>query len=117
MRAGASGLRRGMVLILFPEGERSIDGEIKRFKKGAAILSLNVGAPIVPVALDGVFDVWPRGRGPQWSKLLPFSGARMRVRFGPGIVPAAEGEPTETDQVELTAQLRSSVADLLRACS
>ncbi len=38
MRAGAAGLRLKKVLMLFPEGERSIDGELKKFRKGAAIL-------------------------------------------------------------------------------
>ncbi len=41
MRAGAYGLRQGRPLILYPEGERSIDGTPKRFKKGAAILSIS----------------------------------------------------------------------------
>ena len=39
MRAGAFGLRHGRILILYPEGERSIDGTPRTFKKGAAILS------------------------------------------------------------------------------
>ncbi len=90
MQAGAFGLRAGKVLVLFPEGERSIDGQVKKFKKGAAILSLNCKAPIVPVALDGVFDVWARGRRFQWSKLLPGSGARVSVRFGAPLPPPSE---------------------------
>jgi long-chain acyl-CoA synthetase len=42
MRAGAYGLRNGRVLILYPEGERSIDGTPRIFKKGAAILSTHL---------------------------------------------------------------------------
>jgi len=61
MQAGAYGLRHGKVLVLFPEGERSIDGSPRKFKKGASILSLHLRAPIVPIAIDGVYDVWPRG--------------------------------------------------------
>ena len=53
MRAGAFGLRHGRVLILYPEGERTIDGTPKVFKKGAAILSIHLQAPIIPVAIDG----------------------------------------------------------------
>jgi long-chain acyl-CoA synthetase len=71
MQAGAYGLRLGKVLILFPEGERSIDGEIKKFKKGAPILSTHLKAPIVPIALEGVFDVWPRGRRLRLRSLVP----------------------------------------------
>src|SRR5262249_5835744 len=47
MQAAATGLRLGKVLVLFPEGERSIDGEIKPFKRGAAILSGRMNVPIV----------------------------------------------------------------------
>ena len=60
MRAGAYGLRRGKILILYPEGERSIDGMPKTFKKGAAILSIHLRVPIYPVAIDGFHEAWPR---------------------------------------------------------
>jgi long-chain acyl-CoA synthetase len=115
MRAGAHGLRRGKVLVLFPEGERSIDATIKTFKKGAAILSLRVGAPIVPVALDGTFDIWPRASQPRLSKLLPFSGARTRIRFGPPMEPVDEGRHAEEAYASITTRLRGTVDDMLCA--
>src|SRR5207248_8985282 len=59
MRAGAYGLRHGKVLVLYPEGERSIDGTPKVFKKGAAILATHLKVPIYPVAMDGFFEAWP----------------------------------------------------------
>ena len=43
--------------MLFPEGERSIDGELKKFRKGAPILSAHLDAPIVPVAIDGLYEL------------------------------------------------------------
>ncbi|HUR21309.1 MAG TPA: AMP-binding protein [Vicinamibacterales bacterium] len=82
MKAGAAGLRLGKVLILFPEGERSIDGELKPFRKGAAILSAHLNAPIVPVAMDGLFPLWPRSRSFQSRHLLPGSGLRVPLEFG-----------------------------------
>ena len=60
MRAGAAGLRAGRILNIYPEGERSFDGLLHRFKRGAAILASELDVPIVPVALDGVYRVWPR---------------------------------------------------------
>jgi long-chain acyl-CoA synthetase len=63
MRAGAFGLRHGKILVLYPEGERSITGEPKVFKKGAAILATHLRVPIIPVAMDGFFEAWPRGKG------------------------------------------------------
>jgi long-chain acyl-CoA synthetase len=103
MRAGAFGLRRGRILFLFPEGERSIDGKPKTFKKGAAILSLNLQIPIVPVAIDGFYEVWPRGRK-FFQKLNP-----LRVAIGNPIYPARIAHPGESHYVQLTAEVRSEV--------
>jgi long-chain acyl-CoA synthetase len=92
MQMGAEGLRRGRVLVLFPEGERSIDGEVRTFRKGAAILSYHLGVPIVPVAIDGAWAIWPRGHGLNWRTLLPWTRTRVRVQFGPPIPPAVRPE-------------------------
>ena len=96
MEAGAYGLRNDRILILFPEGERCIDGEVKKFKKGAAILSLNLGVPVVPVALNGLFDVWPRGKG--FQGFYPVSMA-----IG---VPIAAGETIESGMSKTEAEGR-----------
>jgi 1-acyl-sn-glycerol-3-phosphate acyltransferase len=98
----------GKVLILFPEGERSIDGTLKKFRKGAAILSAHADAPIVPVALDGLHEVWPRGRSLNWKALLPWSGTRMTLEFGPPLR-AAKG-----DYATDTARLKDAVAGMFR---
>ncbi len=82
MKAGAFGLKHGKILILFPEGERSIDGTVKKFKKGSPILARHLGVPIVPVALRGIYELWPRNRAFNWSVLWPWSGHRITVAFG-----------------------------------
>lgn len=105
MQAGAFGLRHGKVLVLFPEGERSIDGSVKKFKKGAAILSQNLDVPIVPVAIHGLFEIWPRQRPLDWRRLLPWSGHRVQLRFGPPL--RAGGSPSAQ-----TAALRSAVEQM-----
>ena len=116
MKAGAYGLRHGKVLLLFPEGERSIDGSVKRFKKGAAILSLHLGMPVVPVAMDGVFDVWPRNRPLQWRALLPNGNVRILMEMGLPLEPHALGgaSPAEPATIErqyaaATERLRDAV--------
>ena len=88
MQAGAFGLTAGKILVLFPEGERSIDGTVRKFKKGAGILAGQVGAPIVPVAIDGMFEIWPRNRPLDWKRLLPWSGHRVTIRFGRPLAPS-----------------------------
>jgi long-chain acyl-CoA synthetase len=82
MKASAFGLQHGKILMLFPEGERSIDGTVKRFKKGAPILAQHLGVPVVPVAIRGAFELWPRNRSIDWRRLWPFSSHRVRVAFG-----------------------------------
>ena len=60
MQAAAEGLRRGMVLVIFPEGARSLDGTVKEFRRGAAILARNLNVPITPVGIWGAYQAWPR---------------------------------------------------------
>ncbi len=54
-------LKKGKNLIIFPEGTRSRDGELGSFKKTFAILSAELGVPIVPVAIDGAYKAMPKG--------------------------------------------------------
>jgi long-chain acyl-CoA synthetase len=75
MKAGAVGLRNGKVLNIYPEGERAFDGDIHEFKKGAAILAAELDLPILPVALDGLHNVWARGSG-------RIRRAKVKIRFG-----------------------------------
>lgn len=56
----AEKIRRGVPIISFPEGTRSPDGDIGKFKKGAFMLALKAGVPIVPVSLSGTKDVLPK---------------------------------------------------------
>jgi long-chain acyl-CoA synthetase len=107
MRASAFGLQRGKILVLFPEGERSIDGTVKRFKKGAPILAQHLGVPVVPVAIRGSFELWPRNRPIGWRVLQPFSGHRVRLAFGAPI----RFEPT-SGYSESAAQLRDAVVKM-----
>ena len=106
MRAGAAGLRMKKILILFPEGERSIDGELKTFRKGAAILAAHLDAPIVPVALDGIFPLWPRGRRFSWRALLRPTSPVSLVVGAP--IRVAPGE-----YLDGTTRLRQRVSDML----
>lgn len=46
-------LRQGISVMIFPEGTRSLDGQVKSFKHGAFTLALETGAPVVPIAIHG----------------------------------------------------------------
>ena len=103
MRAGAYGLRHGRVLVLYPEGERSIDGSPRIFKKGAAILSIHTQAPIVPIAIEGFYESWPRGKH-FFQKMAP-----LRMVFGKPISPPPETEASEGAYEKLTAELKTTI--------
>ena len=61
MQAAAYVLRNNKSLCIFPEGERSIDGEVKEFKKGVGILIKETDALVVPCYIQGSYPAWPRG--------------------------------------------------------
>jgi len=63
LRLAAEGLGRGLILCVFPEGERSIDGKVKMFRKGPAIVATEMGLAVVPVGIRGTWDAWHRGSG------------------------------------------------------
>jgi long-chain acyl-CoA synthetase len=104
MQAGGFGLRHGKVLVLFPEGERSIDGTVKAFKKGAAILSHHLAAPIVPVAIDGVYPLWPRNRPINWALLRPWRRPRVALRFGAPLPAPVLAATAASDAVDSLAE-------------
>jgi len=104
MKAGAHGLRNGLILCIFPEGGRAFDGTLQEFKKGAAILARELLIPMIPVGIRGTYQVWPR------------SSARIRlhkvtVRFGAPLYPSRSDEP-DPYQAD-TDRLRASVAELI----
>jgi len=110
MRAGAAGLRQGGALCIFPEGGRTFDGEMTEFKKGAAILARELSIPLVPAAIAGAFEVWPRDS----NRIRPH---KVRVTFGKAFVPAesSAADPYQED----TERLRREVGRLfddLRSC-
>lgn len=70
--------------VLFPEGTRSLDGDLRTFKKGPFMLALEAGVPIVPTVVDGTIEI------------LPKRGIRIRphpitIRFGRPVDPTRYG--------------------------
>ncbi len=101
LQAAAEGLRRGMVLVIFPEGSRSLDGRVGEFRRGAGIIARHLDAPMVPAGISGAREVWPReGK----KRLHPIT-----VQIGAPIAP--DGELGEGELVE---SLRSAVVELVR---
>ena len=82
MRECAEAVGRGINVWIAPEGTRSLDGKIAKFKKGGFILARDAGADIVPVAIDGSRAILPKN-----SRVIQ-RGARVRVSFGAPIAVA-----------------------------
>lgn len=53
-------LQGGMSMVIFPEGTRTYTGQMGEFKRGAFMLANEIGLPIVPMTINGCFDVFPR---------------------------------------------------------
>jgi long-chain acyl-CoA synthetase len=84
LRLAVEGLRRGMVMCVFPEGHRSVDAGLQPFRMGAAMVAVESAAETIPARIAGTGEVWGRG-----SKRLKL--ARVHLQFGAGIV-ASSGE-------------------------
>ena len=55
-------LVNGVCTVIFPEGTRSLNGEVGRFKRGAFQIAIDLGLPVIPLSLDGCFEVMPKGQ-------------------------------------------------------
>ena len=70
-------LNKGEIVCIFPEGGRTPTGFMgKATGSGAAVMALETGAPIVPVFIEGTFDVWSR------HKKLPKLNKKVKITIG-----------------------------------
>jgi len=109
LQASAAVLQQGKILCVFPEGERSMTGHVRPFRKGVGILVKELRISVLPAHIAGSYEAWPRGQ------TLP-GIHRIRVRFGPVATPEAllTGDgPRGTDDAEtIVMRLRERVAAL-----
>lgn len=97
-------LHAGKPLLVFPEGTRSVDGVLKAFKPGGFVAAVRANKPVVPVALDGSWQLMDNGS--------IGSMRHVKVRVGRPITPKTEG--SESDRVEdLRERAYASVAEML----
>jgi len=89
-------LKQGRVLLLFPEGTRTPDGQIKPMLPGLGAIAKKARVPIVPTLIDGVFQVWPKGQS------LPNRGDVI-VKYGQPVLP---DEYADLSPEELMAMVR-----------
>jgi 1-acyl-sn-glycerol-3-phosphate acyltransferase len=82
---------KGFSFLIFPEGTRSRDGQLQRFRRGGFFLALESGAPIVPISIKGTYDMMPKGS-------FFIKRSYLRVTFHPAV-------PVEDYQAENLSKL------------
>jgi len=99
LRKARERIRAGISIVVFPEGTRSRNGTLLRFKKGGMLLALQTGTPIVPVTINGS------------RKILPAGSWRLR----PGMIDVIIGKPVAMKGLrpgklrELSTQIRDTI--------
>lgn len=79
-------LQGGMSLVVFPEGARSFTGHMGVFKRGAFMLADDIELPVVPLTINGSFDIMPRTRDMKWVVWHP-----LRLTIHKPILPVGKG--------------------------
>jgi 1-acyl-sn-glycerol-3-phosphate acyltransferase len=59
---GVLALKAGKSFLVYPEGTRSPDGRLQKFKKGVFVMAIKAGAPIVPISVSGSNKIMPKGK-------------------------------------------------------
>ena len=88
-------------MLMFPEGTRTRDGRIGRFRPGFTTIAKRGRAAVLPVAIEGAYQAWPRRRR------FPGPGT-IHVHYGPALLPEAVAELSEA---ELIAEAERRVRD------
>ncbi|MFA4888553.1 MAG: AMP-binding protein [Candidatus Omnitrophota bacterium] len=102
MQAISFALSHKKIVCIFPEGMRSIDGEVKEFKKGVGILLKELDIPVIPVYIQGSHRSWPRGT--KFPRPHP-----IKVIFGKPLYAQQLGNDYET----IAKRLRGEVLKLI----
>lgn len=99
-------LKEGMSLVVFPEGARTRDGNMSTFKRGAFMLADELQLPIVPLTINGSFDVLPRSRDGKWITWHP-----LKLTIHDPIPPYGQGADNVRKLMEVSREVISSKLD------
>jgi 1-acyl-sn-glycerol-3-phosphate acyltransferase len=105
LRRAIAQLQTGTNVFTFPEGTRTRDGHLQPLKKGAMILAIESGVPILPIAIEGTFRALPRGS-------LVARPAPIRMRIGK---PIDTRQFTHDSRNELVQRVQAELDQLHRS--
>ena len=107
IRKAESRLKDGMSVIIFPEGTRTPDGKMGRFKRGAFLISQELQLPILPVTIDGNYDVMSRHA---WN--VTWHPVHMTVHAP--IMPRTDVGTTEQEQTQAMNETAQKVSEIIQ---
>jgi long-chain acyl-CoA synthetase len=87
-------------VLVFPEGKHTTDGELLPFRTGAGLLANNLRIPILPMRIDGLFEI--KNAGKKFA-----APGKIQVRIGKPVQ-----FPPETDPAEIARSLQKAVEEL-----
>jgi long-chain acyl-CoA synthetase len=96
---------RGYSVLVFPEGARNKDGNLRSFRQGIGLLAQESRVPILPVALVGLDEI---ARQEETRKTAWFRSGQIEIRLGE-VIPVNE----ELEPAELAAKLEAAIRQLL----
>jgi len=96
-------LKRGWSLLIYPEGGRSKSGQVQRFKAGPTIMAMQAGVPVIPLYIEGLREVMPKGT----RKPRP---AAVNVRIGKPV--SLEGVTSVSDGTKMLENAMRELAGM-----
>jgi len=100
----AQRIKEGTSIIIFPEGTRSPDGHLQKFKKGALLIAAKARVPVVPIAIHGSYQIQPKDR---WK----IESGKVKLNILP---PISTTDLKTSDIDQLTEKVHTMIATSLQ---
>ena len=96
-------LRDGMSLVVFPEGTRTKNGKMNSFKKGAFKLAMDFKLPLVPLTIDGAYDILPR------TSIFKIKYGKITLTIHEPILPSNDKSDMESFMIQTYNAIQSAL--------
>ena len=104
-------LKEGWCVLIHPEGTRSEDGIFRKIKSGASVLSIDTNVPVVPVYINGAYELFPKN-----SKMIKFYDTKNKKRFDVDVVFGKAIYPDGKTTEEMTSEIQNAILKLQDEC-
>ena len=104
-------LKEGWCVLIHPEGTRSEDGIFRKIKSGASVLALDTNVPVVPVYINGAYELFPKN-----SKMIKFYDTKNKKRFDVDVIFGKAIYPENKTTEEMTQEIENAILALQAEC-